>query len=100
MKTTMWGALWSLVDESHLGEQPDQSPILELTHQLCLQPVNRAMQESVKTCQRSGGRGEAYFCVSLISDNTLLPIISNNCPIDLSGDGLMRYTATFFTSDE
>lgn len=41
----MEGALWSLVDESHLGKQPHQSPILEFTHQLRLQPVNGTIQE-------------------------------------------------------
>jgi hypothetical protein len=57
-KMAMQGALWSLIDESHLSEQPHQSAILELTHQLCLQLVNRAMQEPINTCPENG-RGES-----------------------------------------
>ena len=95
----MEGALWSLVDESHLGKQPHQSPILEFTHQLRLQPVNGTIQEK-SVNKRNGTRGGSYFCVSFISKSALLPIVSNSCLIDLCGDGLTRYIATFFTSCE
>jgi hypothetical protein len=83
-KAVMECALWSLIDESHLCEQPHQPPILKLTHQLCLQTVDRTMGR-VRQHMSKVQASRTHFCVSLISNSTLLPYRIQQLP-----DRLMR----------
>lgn len=73
--------LGPFIDEAKFAEEADETSVLEFTHELAFQSVDRAEYPEKDQNASDISINKTHFCDSSISVRSRLPIMSNSCPI-------------------